>query len=711
MRTNAPKVLSAGLFPGVMALGVASSLALGGSEPEVAIESPLPLEIEDGGQTLRGGAGTTVFYGDSWLQAGGIELSQKREMVLAENPVVAQFEGIRFVASEASFDYGANLFSAEDVRLGAHPYFARMDSVTREGSVMRTPSLTFYPTEPLGFTPFLRVRQVEVGPDNSLSGRHLTAGIGRLPLFYSPLLYLSDLGPTPTVQIRSGQTDVLGWFMEFSVFFPMNERVAPGLDLHLYTSRGVMVGPGLQYQSLPEDEWFVEGNLTTGWISDRGSPGEDRRGVAIRRDRGHVDFVHLMDNRENLVLNMQVNYRSDSEVTRDFRRDLFREAENPDTFFSATYTDDWWQGHLFSRVRPNNFQTVPESLPEVRLALRPWVMDGWLLRSHAQVARLRARPVDFPDFPSTTLTETQRSDRFDTFLGLEKSFRPQPWLSLTPSVGGRLTHYERTNQRSGNYTRLLGEVAMEARGVATGDFAVENDIWKVNGLRHQVSPYLSYHWIPKAEQGDDFLPKVNRRPFSNRLPDYRLAERTDLDDMARTHLVRIGIDQELLTRDPEYGSRKLASLEIAQDWHFQDDPARRENRLSTIQFAYSLHPADWLEFRSFQRIDPNDGELDEWNNSLTFRDQYFWSLTFGNDYMQSAYEFYSVDMTRWLNENYEVFAGGNYDARRSRWTRTTVGLRQSFQNSWEFEYGMIFRRGDRRESPTEFIFSASLALF
>ena len=682
-------------------------------DQNLVIESPSPLEIDQARGVLRGGPGTTITFPPYGLQAGEIIWNFSEQTVLAGDPFILQSPRGRLVGRQLTLDFSEGSLEGEDLRFGFGTFTGFTPRLEGSPERFQADRLRVFPAEPAPLSPFFELREAVIEADGQIEGSHLLLGVGRLPLLYWPRLKMGGPGLAPLMEIDAGNSSNLGTSLLLGLRVPVTPRLSPGADIHLFTRRGALVGPGLQYESLPQDPLWIRTDIRTGWIADQGSPGEDRSGQPIGRDRGFVEGRQQIDNHENWQAQAKVSYWSDSEITRDFRRDLFSVEENPDQFASGTWQGSWWQSHVFTRFRPNPFQRIPKRLPDVRLALLPSPWGEWLWRGEAKWTRLREHipsgeqtPTGFEDL----LRDTGITDRADLYSSIARSYSPSPWLVLTPSLGGRLTHYEQTLTGEENYTRLRGEMAMEMRSYAFGQWPTRSRTWNIDGLRHQVSPFLVYRWIPSLEEGRPRVAPIDRQPFLNRQPIYDLGLRTDLDDPAPTHLWRLGLDQEWETRDPEYGSRSLARIQVSQDWH-ASSPPRHGERLPPMEFDYHLHPASWISLRSFQRVAPRDGEITEWNNRLTLRDQGFWEFSLGNEFLDGFFEIYHLDLERRLNETYTLQLGATYDTRENQWTEKFVGLRQNLQNTWLLDYGVRFRQGNRRESSTSYTLRARLLAF
>src|SRR5690606_4232541 len=93
---------------------------------------------------------------------------------------------------------------------------------------------------------------------------------------------------------------------------------------------------------------------------------------------------------------------------------------------------------------------------------------GIYQRAQASAVRLREDPVE--------IGPILRSTRLDAYYGLSRPFTPREWFTVTPLAGGRVTHYANTlgTLRAGDYTRVLGEIGLDAALRTSGTFEYQN---------------------------------------------------------------------------------------------------------------------------------------------------------------------------------------------------------------------------------------------
>jgi LPS-assembly protein len=241
-------------------------------------------------------------------------------------------------------------------------------------------------------------------------------------------------------------------------------------------------------------------------------------------------------------------------------------------------------------------------------------------------------------------------------------------------------------------TRTFGEIGFDAVLRGSGTFAYKNEAWNIDGLRHLVTPRISYRYIQADKKG--LVPEIDRPAFSTYLQPLGLSDTRAVDTLRGSNTLRLALENVLQTRDPVYGSRDLAALTVANDFGFK--PGRRD--LSGLQLQAALMPASWLQFDTYQRYTPRHLALDEFNTGFTVHDGRQWSVGFSNNFLRHQLNVYAVEAHVRLNEAYDFFTRLNYDARKHRFNEQAYGVTQNLGNTWLISYLVSLYSGPRRES-------------
>ncbi len=681
---------------GILCLGGAGLAWAQGEAIPTLTADLLEIDFETQEAVYRGGAraefGAAVFLADE------IRWDRAEQTATALGNAVLQRGDLRLLAETITYHLATESYRLTDVRLGRDPYFFSGDTMASAGDDWIIENATLFYGEPGAWTPSLRARSLTYNSQRQrikpTGGR---VGIGAFNWLPLPNVNLPLDGPDVVeITVDGGGDSRLGMFGRIGATVPVNANWRAGADLGIFTNRGVMAGPAFGYDWVSSEHEFAHGRFTSGYIhdsGDRGDLGVDVLGDPISADRGLISWQHVQAFSEKLTFHGDLNYWNDSEVLRDFRSDDFFPIQVPDNFWELTFADSRQVAGVFLRAQPNDFHVVRERLPELSWELLPQpLVAGFLHQAQTSAVSLR------DDLP--TVDGSESSQRFDLYYALSRPWTPNAWLAFTPMVGGRLTHYADAIGGRDSYTRELFETGFDAEVRFSGTFDYQNERWNIDGLRHLITPRLSYRYIPDADEGAAFIPQIDRRVFATYLEPLALGARRQIDDLTATDTLRFSIDQRLQTRDSDYGSRDLVQLNLAIDSRFDRTPADRT--LSALHSELRLSPASFLDFDLYHRATPGDWTLRELNAAVTLHDADLWQLQFASHYLKGDTQEFIGSFAYRFNEVWQGYSRLHFDSRRSRFVEQSYGLRQTIANRWAIGYEISFFEGPRRESDFGF---------
>lgn len=650
---------------------------------------------------VRGDA--RLVYGDLVLTADEIAYRRDDNTAAARGNFVLTNEGRRLVADEGSYNLTTGVLRVQNLRVGQFPIYLRGESVEGTVDELVFTNATIFFREDAAYAPSIKANRVTYKRGRIVAGEGLQLGLLgghfiNLPRFQHDLT-------TELISYfiaKGGYRRRLGVFLEADLRVPVALGVKVGADVGLYSARGVMAGPSASYRRGGDDD-LLQGELTSGYLSDSGDRLDDIFGRPIPRDRSFVTWWHQQRFGPRINLDAQFNYWSDSEILRDFRPRSFFPVQQPDSFLEAAYAGNNYLLSAFARVHPNRYHRVQERLPEIRFDLLPSTAPaGFYERFHASFAVLEE--------DAFLTAPQQRSTRLDAYYGIERPLTPVPWFTFTPVAGGRVTHYADARGGRNSYTRTIGEIGFDARLRASGTFNYKNDLWEIDGLRHLIEPRLSYRYAPRADDGRAYIPAIDRRVFSTYLQPLSISDQRNIDDLDGLDTLRLELRQSLQTRDPVYGSRELAALNLAADHRFSRRPGQRA--LSDLHWELSVTPAPWMRLEVYQRVSSRSAISQELNYALELNDQQWWSARLSSYFLKNDYQEYGLDYRHRLNEVFDVIGRWRYDAERSRFNEQTYGLWQRLGQTWAVKYELSFFEGrPRRESSFSFNVEVELLRF
>ena len=483
------------------------SISLSAALPELS--SLEPLEFDEDSQRLVARGDARLDFDDTRIRADRITYYQEYSLADADGNVAITRDGARLIADRLTFDANESVFSVDILRTGQWPYYVSGVSAggTADDATIQGATVYYGNPSPFGLSVSANeVRHVKEKESQYVAMDGATFRIGRIPFFYLPGYrhYLSDA--PYMLNFNAGQDSELGYYLQTTTLFPVTSWLRAGANLDYYSKRGPLAGPTAQYVYNSSTQSIV-GAISTGAINDQGDA--DLRGVdqfndPIDKSRGFAEWRHKHHIGERFTATASLSYWSDSEVTRDYRDDLFDDNERPDNFAEAVYMGDNYLVSAFGRFRPNDFQLAQERMPEVRFDLLPIPIfnTGAYHRASASFVQLRE---DF-DRNAPAIAVENESDRIDLTYRIERPFQLTDWLTLTPLAGARFTQYD--NQQidpfflsapatsvDDSFSRDIFEVGFDLEARAYASYPTVNKTWGIDGLRHLVRPVLRYRYF------------------------------------------------------------------------------------------------------------------------------------------------------------------------------------------------------------------------
>ncbi len=431
----------------------------------------------------------------------------------------------------------------------------------------------------------ISARKVIYYPDGRFKAYHTVYRIGRVPVFYVPVMYGDTRsGPNSSIEISPGYGSDWGAYLLLGRRWRIGEDSSTKLMLHLRTKNGVAVGNETRIRTpRSETEFLVYG------LHDLDPPETERgynRRFEVEDNRYRARFYHRQRLTDHLSLRLNLDALSDIDMLEDWFEGEYDRFRQPATFADLTYAGEAVAFSLSARPRVNDFYSAVERLPEARFDVfrRELGTAGLYYQSQTTAGRLRMKWRDFdkdraPGLADPLDYEAWRLDSLH-FLYLPISIRDG--TQIIPRAGMRVTYYSRSSDRplgtedlnnlfevdnpdnansalpivnyddaGGSRTRLAGELGVEA---AAKFFRVwdsfKKPTWGIDGLRHIVQPYVNYTYAPD--------PSEDRR---------HLYFFDETDRLIEQNFVRVGVRQRLQTRRRRR-IYDLARMDAYADFHF-----------------------------------------------------------------------------------------------------------------------------------------------
>lgn len=552
-----------------MQIGIVCACLLTGAQAqERTDDGKTPIEITaDGTNSYQGGIAyaednVIVRYGLDTIYADQVIFDQAKREVIARGNVRIYAENKTYRGEFLSYNLESGQVESEDFRTASEMMMAygdQVESPRQDYYIIRNGGMTFENRE----DPTYRVQAgtLEIYPNELAVFRNLTIHIGPVPVMWLPYLAVPLDGDIDGLDFTVGGSSRLGVFTRASYTTALNQDWDIRLHADYFSRRGFGGGVDLIFAPRPGD--YAE--FKSYWIQDD-DPMADidsnlpfDRPVRPNESRYRFSYRNHSKLADDIYARADINIWSDRHVTEDFFRDEFREEREPDNFVEALYYDPNFTVSFLARFQMNRLFSPPEQKPGVTLEFKRQDFLGTFLsyESESSVVNFSQdfdRDVGVVNgIPQPIVYDSVRYDTFHQWLYPNQYF---DWLNFTPFVGGRATHYSRTNNPipspgdppNNELTRLAVNGGFDLSFKLSKTWSdYKNPAWGMDGVRHVFEPYMTASYVLPNETPTDF------RGYDFRLPNTRLAPITfpafnSIDSINELGAIRHGIRQSLQTK-------------------------------------------------------------------------------------------------------------------------------------------------------------------
>jgi lipopolysaccharide assembly outer membrane protein LptD (OstA) len=580
---------------------------------------------------LQGKGNVRVEYEGVVLTADEITLNQKTKDVSAQGNVVLKRGDVVWEGPSISGNFGTKDFAIGTFDVTAGPWYldgANGHHFPDGHAVLGHTQLTTCELDHPHYS--VNARKVVYYPDGRFRAYGAVIKVGGVPVFYWPVLFGDTSGTAGGVRIQPGYSSDWGAYLLLARSWRLGDLGETTMRLDFRTKNGIAVGNETNLKTENTETHF----LVYGMHDSDPPETEDgyNRRFDVETTRYRLNAYHRYDIADGLTLRLNADVLSDIDMLEDWFKHEFDRDPQPRSFGDLTYEHERFTASLSARPRVNDFYTVVETLPEIRLEMprqtipgTPFYYQGTTTGGHYEMKWRdfdRERDGFFLEDP-----EDYDAWRFDTLHMFYRPFDIKDVVQVIPRAGFRITYYSDSSRQDitvhdldamfdvdnpdnpyteteipaqydsqgGSVTRLAGELGLE---VTTKLFRVwpdaTNELLLVDGLRHVIQPYVNYTWAPDPTEDRDNL--------------YFFDE---VDRLQEQNFVRIGVDHRLQThRNGRIYT--LARMEHYADFHFTKE--RDANHWGDFGNRIHFYPREHMNIwgtivTALGETDVNRGEL------------------------------------------------------------------------------------------------------
>lgn len=446
----------------------------------------------------------------------------------------------------------------------------------------------------------VQAKQLNVYLGDKVTAKNIFLFVGDVPIFYFPYYSQSLKDRHPGVTVMPGQNKDWGYFVLTSWRYYFNENLKGRIHIDYRELRDFAYGVTTNYgtdnygSGVFKFNYFNEQEKRI-WSTRPNQEGDTPKGQDIDRYRAQIRHTLQMD--PATLATLEFNKMSDANVTRDYYiRDFQRDTVNSN-YASIIRTDDYYTTSFLVQKRINNFESMVEYLPQVEFGTRSlkigqsdFYYDG--RAAAANINKLAPSPVNAEGTVNRVDTSNQLSYQ-SNILG---------WLGVRPFAGTEQTYFSRnltgdeTNFIRGNF---FTGIDLNTRFYRTFNLKSDALNMEINGLRHVISPTVSYFYA--------------HRPT---VPASALGQFDSVDALTFSNVISPSLENKLQTKRMVGGVMQavdIARLIVGNSYNFRAGQKKR-GRLGSYSFSFESKPYNWMRILSTSTYNPHISKFD----SLTF---------------------------------------------------------------------------------------------
>ena len=670
-----------------------------------AAESPLPVYIQadymerhPARNLLRFQGAVDIKYGNSHITADTVELNTETGDGIAEGHVHFEDPKEQLEAERAEFNLSTRLGTLYQAtgslkgkvlahQRGAVPQpvtvYLTGERVVRESEDrihVQKGSLTTCVGPSPGWQ--FKARDSSIEREGYAHLRDATFWIRNVPVFYTPYFVFPTTSERATGFLPPGfgSSSLLGFFLENSFFWAINDQSDSTIGLDYLTRRGIR--PSLEYRYAASE---VDHGQFNGIFLDDKITGEQFwkvYGASQQTLPGEVQGILTLD------LMSRDNYDRIFSLT-DPLSLTRREANSV-----LSFTRNWeslalrLQGQRLVDVE-NRADEQLVRYPDIGLHYLPTLLPWDFLRQAPLAFDVDASATNFRFDRIASLGGNINRHRLNLHPQLAWTSTALPWLSITPFLGLEETLFDQAGgaTEAQNVARLGAEV----RGPQLFKIYGEGE---TSRYKHILEPSLTYTWIPH------FTEKTRTQPLDA------------LDDVFPRNDVAFNLTNRLLTRTQAGDVRQLAFLRLSQGLDLRGQKGAEFTRIAPGPFFADLSLETSVQLTSTLTLSGNaaydydQGRFDAANARLVFQPLSSLSLSLDRRFRRDPdVDFINGAIGVSLPAGWSVNYSTGFNARDNAFAGNTVIARYK-SPCWDMSFILL-----QRQTKTDFVFQIGLDNF
>ncbi len=670
-----------------------------------AAEPPIPVYIQadymerhPARNFIRFQGAVDIKYGHSHITADTVELNTETGDGTAEGHVHFEDPKGQFEAERAEFNLSTRLGTLYQAtgslkgKVAAHQRGAVPQPVTvyltgeqvvretEERIHVQKGSLTTCVGPSPGWQ--FKARDSSIEMEGYAHLRDATFWIRNVPVFYTPYFVFPTTSERATGLLPPGfgSSSLLGFFVENSFFWAINDQSDSTIGVDYLTRRGIR--PSLEYRYASSD--VDRGQFNGVFLDDKvtGKPFWKVSGASQQTLPGEVHGILALDLMSRDNYDRIFSLADPLPLTRREANSVLSFARNWENLALGL------QGQQLVDVE-NRADEQLVRYPEIGLHYLPTLLPWDFLRRYPLAFDVDASATNFRFDRIASLGGNINRHRFNLQPQLAWTSTALPWLSITPFLGLDQTLFDQAGGATeAQNVALLGA---EVRGPQLFKIYGEGEISR---YKHILEPSLTYTWIPH------FTEKTRAQPLDV------------LDDVFPRNDVALNLTNRILTRTQGGNVQELAFLRLSQGLDLRGQRGAEFTRIAPGPFFADLSLETRVQLTSRLTLSGNAAydydqrRFDAANARLAVQPLSFLSLALDRRFRRDPdVDFINGGIGLTLPGGWSVNYSTGFNARDNAFAGNTVIARYK-SPCWDISFTLL-----QRQTRTSFGFQIGLDNF
>jgi LPS-assembly protein len=472
----------------------------------------------------------------------------------------------------------------------------------------------------------LKSKKIDMYPGNKIIARDNTFYLGSIPIAYSPYLSQSLKDRNMIVQLTPGYSKDWGPFLLSVYRYNLSDKVNGRIYLDYRDRLGFAEGVGTNFSGTQ----FGSGDFKFFYTQERSKeftqdqPAEFERYFARFRHKWNIDpKTSLINEYYKIVDSKRAIHGNEYYVLKDYFPSEYEQDTQPLSYSLLSRSFSQSSANFMIQKRINRWYDNPqlEKLPELNYSLPSFQIGELpLYFDHTSQAGSYSMKHKVPAAENADYA----ANRLDTYNKLSLPVKVS-FIDLVPFAATRQTLYDKDINGAHLTPRSVFYTGSSAstKFYRVYDTKVNFFNLDINGLRHIVTPKISYNYNPE--------PTIS----GSRLKQFDAVDSLDLNNSADFELSnklqtkRNGVPVDLANF---IVSTSYYFYKVINTADFNNDTLSRsmiDRELGNYFFKLELHPYSWVSFYSDAEYNHRDDYFNNLNYDFSFHVAKDRSLFFG----------------------------------------------------------------------------------